>query len=136
MANFHPWSDEATFVAPPPEGLYSTDPRKNYLQIRLTATDSLGLSRTLSRRIVPRTVYERFEIGPINLKLNVNGYTFQAPEVFTSWEGYELNVAARRQRDELGRLWVFDHWSDGRAGAHTIKTPGISKTYGAYFRRG
>jgi glucose/arabinose dehydrogenase len=134
--HFHPWSDEATFVAPPPEGLYSTDPRKNYLQIRLTATDSLGLSRTVTRKLVPRTVNVRFETGPINLELGVNGYTFRAPEIFTSWEGYELNVAARRQRDGRGRLWVFDHWSDARAGAHAIKTPDVSKTYRAYFLRG
>jgi glucose/arabinose dehydrogenase/PKD repeat protein len=134
--HFHPWSNEATFVAPSPEGLYSTDPRKNYLQIRLTATDSLGLSRTVSRRLVPRAVSVRFETGPISLNLGVNGYTFRAPEVFTSWEGYELNVAAARQRDGRGRLWLFDHWSDGGAGAHTIKTPGISRTYRVYFRRG
>ena len=49
--HFHPWSDTPTFVAPPPEDLYSMDPRKNYLQVRLTATDSLGLSKTVSRRI-------------------------------------------------------------------------------------
>jgi glucose/arabinose dehydrogenase/PKD repeat protein len=134
--HFHPWSEEATFVAPPPEGLYSTDPRKNYLQIRLTATDSLGLSRTVTRRLVPRTVNVRFETGPINLKLGVNGYTFRAPEVFTSWEGYALNVAAGRQRDGSGRLWVFDRWSDGRAATHTIKTSDVSRTYKAYFRRG
>ena len=79
-------------MAPPPEGLYSTDPRKNYLQIRLTATDSLGLSGRSRRRLVPRTVDVRFETGPINLKLGVNGHTYRAPEVFTSWEGYALNV--------------------------------------------
>jgi glucose/arabinose dehydrogenase len=134
--HFHPWSDEASFVAPSPEGLFSTDPRKNYLQIRLTATDSLGLSRTVSRRLGPRTVNVSFETGPINLKLGVNGYTFRAPEVFTSWEGYALNVSAGRQRDGRGRLWVFDHWSDGRAGSHTIKTPDVFRTYTAHFRRG
>jgi glucose/arabinose dehydrogenase/PKD repeat protein len=134
--HYHPWSDGASFVAPLPESLYSTDPTENYLQIRLTATDSLGLSRTVSRRLVPRTVDVRFETGPINLKLGVNGYTFRAPKAFTSWEGYELNVAAGRQRDGSGQLWVFDHWSDGRAGAHTIKTPGDPRTYKAYFRRG
>jgi glucose/arabinose dehydrogenase len=134
--HFHPWSDEASFVAPSPEGLFSTDPRKNYLQIRLTATDSLGLSRTVSRRLEPRTVSVGFETGPINLKLGVNGYTFRAPEVFTSWEDYALNVAAGRQRDGRGRLWVFDHWSDGRAGTHTIKTPDVFRSYTAHFRRG
>jgi hypothetical protein len=132
----HPWSDGASFVAPPPESLYSTDSRENYLQIRLTATDSLGLSRTISRRLVPRTVDVRFETGPINFKLGVNGYTFRAPKVFTSWEGYEVNVAAGRQRDGSGRFWVFDHWTDGCAGAHAIKTPGDPRPYKAYFRRG
>jgi hypothetical protein len=97
---------------------------------------ALGLSRTVSRRLEPHTVNVRFETGPINLKLGVNGYTFRAPEVFTSWEGYALNVAAGRQRDGRGRLWVFDHWSDGRAGAHTIKTPDVFRTYTAHFRRG
>jgi hypothetical protein len=100
----------------------------------LTATNSLGLSRMVSRRLVPRTVDVRFETAPINLKLGVNGYTFWAPEVFISSEGYALNVAARRQRD--GRVRVFDHWSDGRAGAHTIKTSGVPRTYKAYFCRG
>ena len=70
----------------------------------------------VSRRLVPRTVDVRFEAGPINLKLVVNSYMFRAPEVFISWEGYAFNAAARRQRDGRGRLWVFDHWSDGRAG--------------------
>jgi hypothetical protein len=54
----------------------------------------------------------------------------------TSWEDYALNVAAGRQRDGRGRLWVFDHWSDGRAGTHTIKTPDVFRTYTAHFRRG
>jgi glucose/arabinose dehydrogenase/PKD repeat protein len=134
--HFHPWSAGASFVAPAPEALYATDPRENYLQIRLTATDSLGLSRTVSRKLAPRTVDVRFETGPVNLELGVNGYTFRAPGVFTSWEGYGLNVAAGRQRDGSGRVWVFDRWPDGRAGAHTIKTPGDPRTYKAYFRRG
>jgi hypothetical protein len=75
----------------------------------LTATGSLGLSSTVSRRLVPRTVDVRFETGPINLNLDVNGYTFRASEGFTSGEGFVLNVAARWQRDGRGRLWVFDH---------------------------
>jgi hypothetical protein len=122
-------------VAPPPEGLYSTGPSKKNLQVRLTATDSLGLSKTVSRRLEPRVVDVRFETGPLDLKLGVNGYTFMAPKVLTSWEGYALNVDAERQGDGSGRLWVFDRWSDGRAKAHTLKTPGDPTTYTASFRR-
>ena len=133
--HYHPWSDEATFVAPPPEDLFSTDPQGNYLQVRLTATDSLGLSTTVSRRLEPRPVDVTFETGPLNLKLIVNGYTFRTPKVLTSWEGYALNVDARRQRDGLGQLWAFDRWSDGGAKEHTIQTPGDPPTYTAYFRR-
>ena len=133
--HFHPWSDGATFVGPPPEDLFSTDPEGNYLQVRLTATDSLGLSRTVSRRLEPRTVDVRFETEPVDLELGVNGYAFEAPEVLTSWEGYASNVNAPRQRDGLGRSWAFDRWSDGRAREHTIRTPGDRTTYVAYFRR-
>ncbi len=71
----------------------------------------------------------------IGLKLAVNGYTFMAPKILTSWEGYALNVDTERQGDGSGRLWVFDRWSDGRAKAHTIKTPGDQTTYTASFRR-
>ena len=46
----------------------------------------------------------RFETGPLDLKLGVNGYTFMAPKVLTSWEGYALNVDAERQGDGSGRL--------------------------------
>ena len=133
--HFHPWSDEATFVGPPPEGLHSTDPQQNYLQIRLMATDSLGLTRTVTRRLEPRTVDVRFETEPIDLKLGVNGFTFRAPEVLTSWDGYALNVDAWRQRDGSGQLWAFDHWSDGGAKDHTIETPDDPTTYIAHFRR-
>ena len=76
----------------------------------------------------------RFETGPRDLKLGVNGYTFRAREVLTSWEGYALNIDAVRQRDGRGRLWAFDNWSDGGTKAHTIETLGVLRTYTAYFR--
>jgi glucose/arabinose dehydrogenase len=137
--HFHPWAsgtgDGLSFAAPPPEGLYATDPRKNYLQVRLTATDSLGLSKTVTRRLEPRTVDVRFETVPLNFELKVNGHEFQAPKIFVSWEGYALNVEVERQRDGQGRLWGFDRWSDGRARAHTIRTPAAPSTYVAYLRR-
>ena len=50
-------------MAPAPEGLYSTAPQKNYLQVRLTATDSLGLARTVSRKLEPKAVKERQAIA-------------------------------------------------------------------------
>lgn len=137
--HFHPWASDTdrdvTFEGPPPEGLESTEPRENYLQVRLTATDSQGLSRTVTRRLEPRLVNVRFQTRPLGLDVQINGLTFGAPKVLASWEGYAVNVDVKRQRDADGRLWAFDRWSHGRAKAHTIETPAVTRTYTAFFRR-
>ena len=109
-----------TFAAPAPEGLFSTDPAGNYLEIWLTATDSQGLSKTVVRDLLPKTVEVGFETQPKNFKLTVNGETFRAPKTFVSWEGYALNVSAPRQRYN-GRTWAFSSWSDGGIREHTAQ---------------
>ena len=135
----HPWNtgtgSELAFTAPTPEGLFSTNPMQNYLEIRLTATDSLGLSKTVTRELRPKTVEVRFETRPSGLRLKVNGNLFRAPRTFVSWEGYALNAAAPRQRDQDGRSWVFSSWSDGGGKSHTITTPADPTTYVATFKR-
>ena len=123
-----------TFTAPAPEGLFSTDPAGNYLEIRLTATDSQGLSKTVVRDLRPKTVEVDFATQPTGLKLRVNGETFRAPKTFVSWEGYALNVSAPRQRYN-GRTWALSSWSDGGAREHAVKTPADPITYTATFKR-
>ena len=116
-----------------PEDLFSTG-RGNYLEIRLTATDSKGLKRTTSQKLYPKLVKVRFASRPTNLKIKVNGVTFRAPKAILSWPGYKLNVVAPRQRYN-GRTWEFSSWSDGRAARHTITTPYSYKKYIARFKR-
>jgi glucose/arabinose dehydrogenase/PKD repeat protein len=134
----HPWfsgtGNELTFTAPPPEDLLSTDPTKNYLEIRLTATDSLGLSTTRTLALRPQTVNVTFATRPTDLKLQVDGIVFRAPRTFRSWQGYKLNVYAPQQLYN-GRKWVFVSWSDGGRAAHTITTPSTPTTYTATFKR-
>ena len=89
-----------TFTAPPPEDLFATDPEGNYLEVRLTTTDSQGLKKTVSRDIRPRTVNVRFATRPTDLKLVVNGRKIRGPKTLRSWEGYKLNIYAPRQRQE------------------------------------
>jgi hypothetical protein len=43
--------NDVEIVAPAPEDIHSTDPEGNYLEVRLTATDSNGLSRTVTRKL-------------------------------------------------------------------------------------
>jgi len=121
------------FTAPGPEDLRSMNPAGNYLEIRLTATDSQGLSTTVTRNLKPKTTYVRFATRPTAFYLVLNGTKFRAPRTFLSWEGYKLNVSAPPQRRD-GRWYVFRAWSDGRGNPHTIVTPENNTTYVATFR--
>lgn len=122
-----------SFTGPAPEELSATNPVGNYLEIRLTATDSLGLSKTVTQRLNPKTVPVRFATRPTDFRLTVNGRTFAAPRAFLSWQGYKLNVYAPAQRKD-GRSWVFRSWSDNRGARHTITTPASPTRYTATFR--
>jgi glucose/arabinose dehydrogenase len=138
--HFHPYflatGADASFSAPPPEELSATNPNGNYLEVRLTATDSLGLSsETVTRRLNPRTVALSFATRPGKLRLIVNGSSFRAPRTLLSWEGYALNVTAPTPQKYRGKRYAFRSWSDGGGSRHTITTPANPKTYIANFRR-
>jgi len=133
----HPFETAAggslTFTAPPPEDLLSTG-SGNYLEVRLTATDSQGLSRTVVKRIEPHRVNLRFETRPTGFVLKFNGKALRAPKTLVSWESYRLEVYAPTQKRN-GNVWEFGSWSDGRAARHTIVTPAVARTYTATFER-
>lgn len=137
----HPWfsgsGNDQTFEAPAPEDLLSTDPDGNYLEIKLTATDSEGLSRTVSQKLLPKTVDVSFATYPAGLQLSVNGTEIYSARTLTSWEGYELNVYTppRQKIRRHSQTYAFVYWSDGGAYTHTITTPSEPTAYTAAFRR-
>jgi len=91
-----------TITAPMPEGLISTG-AGNYLEVRLTATDSKGLSKTVTRDVQPNRVDVSFASDPSGLSLLINGETFTTPKTLLSWDGYTLNVNTPHRRHSLGR---------------------------------
>jgi glucose/arabinose dehydrogenase len=120
--------------APAPEDLYATG-EGNYLEIRLTATDERGLSRTTTRRIEPRRVDVAFGTEPVDLELRVNGQSIRAPKTLVSWEGYDLAVEAPEQIGGDDRRPYGDaSWSDGGASSHAITTPATAASYTATFK--
>ncbi|MGI8910976.1 MAG: PQQ-dependent sugar dehydrogenase, partial [Rubrobacteraceae bacterium] len=122
-------------TAPPPEDLSSTGVGNN-LEAKLTATDSEGLRKTVSRRLEPRRVNVTFRTAPVRLGLIVNGTRFRAPRTLLSWHGYGLRVEApRRAKSVSGRRWAFKSWSDGRSRQHVILTPAFGATYTARYKR-
>jgi hypothetical protein len=78
-------------VAPGPEDIHSPDPEENYSEVRLTATDSKGHSRTDTQKLDPNTVDVVFQSRQAELDLVVNGDKFDKPmRPYMSWEGYRL----------------------------------------------
>ncbi|MGH2531440.1 MAG: DUF7594 domain-containing protein [Thermomicrobiales bacterium] len=124
--------NNVTFQAPAPEDLLAAT--NSYLEIELTATDSNGLSRTISQDFQPRKVDVMFETAPSGLAIEVNGVTVTGPASVTSWEGYVLTANAPDQAGPGGGSVDWVSWSDGGAQTHEIITPATSTTYTATFQ--
>ena len=121
--------NDISFQAPAPEDLAAAG--SSYLEVRLTAIDSKGLSRTVSQELRPRTVGLFFKTEPAGLKLIVDGNAVTGSAGFVSWEGYRFTVEAPSPQAAAGKLWLFGAWSNGGAGRHTITTPASPVTYTA-----
>ena len=132
----HPFLDPTPgnnipITGPEPEEFAATT--NTYLEIKLTATDSNGLSRTVTRNLHPKTVDITFQTNPSGLNLTVNDNTIVGASTVVSWEAWALRVNAPNQTDGSGKSWAFESWSDGGAQAHTITTPASPATYTATF---
>ncbi len=122
-----------TITAPMPEDLSSTG-AGNYLEVRLTATDSNGLSKTVTQDVQPKRVDVSFATNPSGLSLLINGQTFSTPKPLVSWEGYTLNVNAPSPQTLSGKTYVFSSWSDAKGKQHNIVTGATPSTYTATFK--
>jgi hypothetical protein len=119
-----------TLTAPAPEDISATT--NTYLEVFLTATDSQGLSTTITRDVDPHLVNLSLATNPPGLGLQVDGLA--APSSFTSWERWAFQVnAPTPQFDAQGMGETFVSWSDGGAAAHTITTPATDASYVANF---
>jgi glucose/arabinose dehydrogenase len=126
--------NDVPIVGPDPEDFAATN--TTYLEIRLTATDSKGLSATVVRNLYPTKVPITFATNPTGLQLTVNATTLTGPTTVTSWANYVLNVSAASQTDTNGTAWSFSNWSDGGTSAHAITTGTSPATYTATFAQG
>ena len=133
----HPYfsgtGNNLTITAPSPEDLSATG-AGNYLEVRLTATDSNGLSKTVTQDVQPNRVNVSFATNPSGLSLLINGQTFTTPKTLLSWEGYRLNVNAPSSQSLSGKSYMFSSWSDGKGQQHSIVTGAAPTTYTATFK--
>jgi glucose/arabinose dehydrogenase len=107
----------------------------SYLELRLTATDSGGLSHTVTRRLDPQTVVLTFQTNPGGLRLTVNASEATATFIRTVIIGSTNTISAISPQTKGKQTYSFNSWSDGGAATHTITAPATATTYAARFRR-
>ena len=105
----------------------------SYLEIKLTATDSWGLARTITQTLEPKRVNLTFTTQPPGLRLEINNEVITAPQTFTSWQAYSIQVKAPLSQTTQTGSWNFVSWSDGGTATHNITTPATAVTYTAVF---
>ena len=107
----------------------------SYLELKLTATDSEGLTGTRSVRLDPKTVALSFKTSPVGLKLAVNGSVAKAPFSRTVIVGSNNTISAISPQTLSQTTYAFRFWSDGKAQTHNITAPATATTYTATYRR-
>jgi PKD repeat protein len=107
----------------------------SYLELRLTATDSGGLTDTKTLRLDPRTVTLTFQTTPGGLRLVVNSTEGTATFNRTVIVGSANTISAISPQTKGKQTYQFSSWSDGGAQTHSITAPATAATYTARFSR-
>jgi hypothetical protein len=134
--HFHPHlgpvtGESVTTTYPAPENFAAA--RSSRLVAIGTVEDSHGLTTTVSRALLPRTVELTFRTSPARGRLVIEGERRPTPLVVESWVGYTFPVRAPDQ-SLSGVPHVFVRWSDNGARQHDIRTPATPTGFVALFR--
>jgi PKD repeat protein len=107
----------------------------SHLELRLTATDSGGLTDTESIQLDPKTVALTFNTSPGGFSLVLNGSpAATAPFTRTVIEGSRNTISAPSPQTKAKKSWVWKSWSDGGAQTHDV-IANASATYTATFKQ-
>jgi uncharacterized repeat protein (TIGR01451 family) len=105
----------------------------SHLELRLTATDSGGLSDTKTLQLDPRTVELSFASSPSGLQLVVGGSSSTTPFTRTVIEGSNNSISAPSPQALGATDYEWVSWSDGLARSHNI-VAGTAATYTATYQ--
>jgi hypothetical protein len=123
--------DAVTISGPPPEDLAST--RNSHLEVIATATDSRGLSTTITRKIFPRLTEIQFDSLPRGAEMTAGGVRFVAPKIFTTWPKYQIFVSAPATWTSTSNGLRLNHnfyaWDDGSVQRERTITSPYTQSY-------
>ena len=86
----------------------------SHLELKLTATDSGGLTDTESIRLDPRTVALTLNTSPGGFSLALNGTLAPTPFTRTVIQGSRNTISAPSPQTKAKKNWSFTGWSDRR----------------------
>jgi glucose/arabinose dehydrogenase len=105
-----------------------------WYRIYLTVRDAGGLTHTVQRDIMPRTVQISLASNPTGLSLRLDGQPVTATTTVTGVVGIVRTIGAPTPQPLGGASYEFVSWSDGGSASHTISTPATNTTYTATYR--
>ncbi|MEX1245671.1 MAG: PQQ-dependent sugar dehydrogenase [Thermoanaerobaculia bacterium] len=106
----------------------------SHIEIRLTATDTQGLTHTASVLLQPQTSNLTFQTTPAGLQLTVGTAPPQTtPFTRTVIVGSLNSVEALTPQGSFPDVWDFSAWSDGGAQTHNVTAPAAATTYTATY---
>lgn len=112
--------------APGPEDFFAAG--NSYLEILLTGTDKDGISATVSRKIMPKTVNIDFDSEPTGLSITLDDEILTMPQRVLSWEKHKLQV--KIPSDQGG--YIFVGWKEKSVQDSTIVVPAADGTIPLY----
>ena len=101
--------------------------------ITLSATDSDGLTTTVSHRIQPDKIELVFDTAPAGLMILRDSIPRTAPHPYETLIDFQHGLDAPSPQCLGGTEYVFDAWSDGGAQSHVIVVPDAPQTITASF---
>jgi glucose/arabinose dehydrogenase len=121
---------------PEPEDLASS--KDSRLEAILTVTDSTGISRTVSRDLLPERVQitiQDDQSSSTPLRIFAEDQMYVDKGTFWAWPGYRFQLHAPSPQQFPGKYFKFKSWSDGGAQTHDILTPSVNATFTASFTK-
>ena len=105
----------------------------SYLEFTLTATDAVGATAVVTRRVDPLTVSLTIESDPAGLAVAARAEQSPPTPYTQSWVvNSQVQLNAPRHPDaSAAPSYTFANWSDGGAATHTINVPTTDTTYRA-----
>lgn len=108
-----------------------------WFEIRVTATDTNGLSTTEAVNIYPRTSTMTFTTAPATgLQFKLDGAPITTPYSVQGVVGFQRTIEAISPQILEGTSYGFVSWSDSGATLHTITTPETATTFTATYEAG